>query len=468
MRKFCIILLVLWLTVGCFGVPISAETVAAENNCSGIDATNAIVANTVITNAESVLVFECNSETLMYADNIDQRMYPASFVKIMTALLAIENGTLTDTVTVTKEALSSVAAGSVSAKLQVGEKLTLIDLIYCMLTGSANDAASVIAVHIGGDIKSFVSMMNSRALELGCKDTNFVDPHGIESKNQYTTARDMVRILRCATQSDVFVDIFGAVSYTVPATNLSASRELKTANYLTDATQTKYYDNRVTGGRTGVAANQTRCVAVTAGNDNLNVIAIVFGAKSKFAADKYTVEHYGGFREISKLLDETISAYQIAQVFYDDQILAQRTVINGDNDLVLVPAEAKTVVIPKGIDVKDITYRYLDDGKAYQAPITEGTVQTGVEIWYGGKCLAKVDLLARNSVALVFSKVAIAQQDNPSDFPAYYIILPVFAVAILAAVLYLHLARVKRRKRAARRKAALRRERNVGTPTKRM
>ena len=468
MRKFCIILLVLWLTVGCFGVPVSAETITSENNCSGIDATNAIVENKVITNATSALVFECNSETLMYADNIDERMYPASFVKVMTALLAIERGTLDDTVTVTKEALSTVSAGAVSVKLQVGEKLTLKDLIYCMLTGSANDAASVIAVHIGGNVDGFVSMMNSRALELGCKDTNFVDPHGLQSKNQYTTARDMVRILRCATQLVVFADIFGAVSYTLPATNLSDARELRTANYITDPTQDKYYDSRVTGGRTGVAADQTRCVAATASNGNLKVIAVVFGAKSKFAADKYTVEHYGGFREISKLLDETLSAYQIAQVFYHDQILAQKTVINGDNDLVLVPAEAKTVVIPKGIDVKDITYRYLDDGKAYQAPIAEGTVQTCVEVWYGGKCLAKVDLLARNSVAVASSKLVVPEQKEKDDFPWHYIILPIIAAVGFLTVLYLRRVRANRRKKAARRRNAGRRDRNVGTPTKRM
>ncbi len=467
MKKFGIILLVFCLMLGYFRIPIFAQEILTGNNCNGIDATNAIVENKIVTNATAAIVFERNSGTMMYADNIDERMYPASFVKIMTALLAIEQGTLTDTVTVTKEALSAVSFGAVSAKLQIGEKLTLKDLIYCMLTGSANDAAAVIAEYIGGDVASFVGMMNNRAAELGCKDTYFVDPHGLQSKNQYTTARDMVRIISCGMESEIFAEIFGAVRYTVPATNLSAARELRTANYLTDSKMEQYYDRRVDGGRTGVAADQTRCVAATAGNDNLQVIAVVFGAKSKFAADKYTVEQYGGFREISKLLDGTLSAYQIAQVFYEDQILAQRAVTNGDNDLALVPAEAKTVLIPKGIDPLGIEYRYLDAGKSYEAPIAAGSVQTSVEVWYDGKCLARVDLLAKNSVALASSKQGVISQEDSDKFSALYILLPAVLIAVVC-VLYLRMQNTKRRRKTTRRGTGARRDRNVGTPTKRM
>ncbi len=465
MKKFGIIFLVVLLIAACFSIPAFA---ANENIYNGIDANSAIVERRVVTNVKSAIVFEINSGTMMYADNIDERMYPASFVKIMTAILAIERGTLTDTITVTQDALRAVSPGAVSAKLQVGEVLTLKDLIYCMLTGSANDAAAVIAVHIGGDVAHFVTMMNNRAAELGCKDTNFVDPHGLQSKNQYTTARDMVRILSCAMESDFFAEVFGAVAYTVPATDLSPARELRTANYLTDKRMNEYYDSRVTGGRTGVAADQTRCVTATAGNDNLQVISVVFGAKSKFAADKYTVEEYGGFREISTLLDATLSAYQIAQVFYEDQILAQRAVVNGDNDLVLVPSEANTVLIPSGIDPNDIEYRYLDNGKTYEAPITAGSIQTGVEVWYSGQCLGKVDLLAKNSVALSSAKLGVVEGGAGGDFQPLYIILPIIVIAVLIFIWYLRLIKSASRRKTTRRRTAGRRDRDVGSASKRM
>ena len=467
MKKIGTILLIIWLIVGLFSIPAFAEG-EMNGNCNGMDATNALIENKVITNATAAVVYEQNSGTMMYAQNIDERMYPASFVKIMTALLALEKGALTDTVTVTKEALAAVSPGAVTAKLLIGEKLTLKDLLYCMLTGSANDAAAVIAVHIGGDVASFVSMMNSRAAELGCEDTKFVDPHGLQSKGQYTTARDMLRIISCAMETDGFAEIFGAVSYTVPATEMSAARELKTSNYLTDSKMQKYYDSRVIGGRTGVAGDKTRCVAAVAKKDNMQVISVLFGAKSKFAADKYTVELYGGFQETSKLLDASLSAYRIAQVFYEDQILAQRSVVNGDNDLVLVPAEAKTVIIPKDVDPHELEYRYLDSGRTYQAPIAEGTTVTSVEIWYNGKCLAEVDLLARNSVAVASSKLGVVENTDTIEFHPLFIILPLIAGAILLGIWYLHLIRGKKHKRAVRRKAAGRRDRNVGTAAKRM
>lgn len=467
MKKIGAIFLTLCLLFGCFCVPVMAED-PVTGVCNGMDASSAILENRVVTDVKSAAVYELNSGTMMYADNIDTRVYPASFVKIMTALLAIEKGTLTDTVTVTGEALKKVSAGAVSVKLQEGEKLTLKDLIYCMLTGSANDAAAVIAVHIGGDVNSFVAMMNSRAAELGCKDTHFVDPHGLKSDGQYTTARDMLRILSCALASEYFKAIFGAVSYSVPATELSEARELRTANYLTDRKMEKYYDSRVTGGRTGVADDQSRCIAATAAKDNLQVIAIVFGAKSKFAADKYTVEVYGGFREITKLLDATLSSYQIAQVFYEDQILAQRTVTNGDNDLVLVPSDAKTVILPRGVDMSRIEYRYLDNGRAYEAPINAGSVQSGVEVWYGGKCLAKVDLLAKNSVTEASSKLGIVPDGDDGGMHPLFIIIPLIVIGALVVIWHFHRVNIQNRKRAARRRAAARRDKDVGTVAKRM
>jgi len=467
MKKIGTILLTIWLIAGYFCIPTFAEN-ATGSAYDGIDVLEPIVENRVVTNATSAIVYEQNSGTLMYADNVDERLYPASFVKIMTALLAIERGNLTDTVIVTQEALSAVSPGAVSANLQVGEELTLKDLIYCMLTGSANDAAAVIAQHIGDDVPNFVAIMNSRAAELGCKDTNFVDPHGLQSKGQYTTARDMVRILCCAIEAEAFTEIFSAVSYTVPATSHSAARELRTGNYLTDPKMELYYDSRVIGGRTGVAGDRSRCVAAVAEKGNQQVIAIVFGAESKFAADRYTVEVYGGFREISKLLDATLSSYQIAQIFYEDQILAQRSVVNGDNDLVLTPAEAKTVVIPKGVDPLSLEYRYLDSGKVYAAPITAGTTLSAVEVWYGGKRLATVDLLAKNSVALASTKAVDSPKGNAGGFNPLYIVLPIAGFAVLVFVWYLHLVRSNARKKASQRRTSGRRDRNVGSTTKRM
>lgn len=448
MKKFAIFFLSFWFLAGLFAVPAAAEE-GYNSICSGIDAQNAIVENKVITNATAAVVYELNSGTMMYSSNIDERMYPASLVKVMTALLAVENRNLDSVATVTQEALNA-ASESTSVGLQVGEQLTVLELLYCMLTGSANDAAAVLAVHIGGSIENFVGMMNSRASELGCTDTNFTDPHGLASRNQYTTARDMVRIFAAAADNKTFCEIFGAVKHTVPATVFSPERELKTANYLMDKTSESYYDSRVTGGRTGTASDRSRCLGVIASDGNMKAVAIVFGSKSQFAADGYTVERYGSFREISQLLNATISSYRIAQVFYEDQILAQRPVSNGDNDLVLSPTGMQTVIVPKDIDLSEIIYRFSDEGKIYSAPIVQGSSQGSVEVWYGGKCLAKAMLVARNHVAVASDKW-IALQDSSGIGMAVLVI--VLLIAVVAVFLYARRIRVRKR-RAARRHSA--------------
>lgn len=453
MKKFAIFFLCFCLFAGLFAIPVLAASPKIGPG-SGLDSESAILEGQVIANATAAIVYEMNSDTMLVAQNIDVKMYPASLVKVMTALLAIENRNLDGTATVTKEALSA-AAGSTSVGLQIGEQLTVRELVYCMLTGSGNDAAAAIAIHIGGSIERFVAMMNSRAVELGCKDTNFVDPHGISSKNQYTTARDMARIFSAAAEYDEFREIFGAVRHTVPVTEHSPERELKSANYMMDKNSPSYYDSRVTGGRTGVAGDRSRCLGVLASSGNMEAIAIVFGAKSQFAADGYTVEKYGGFKEISQLLNATISHYRIAQVFYEGQILAQRPVANGDNDLVLGPSGMQTVIIPQNIDISDIEYRFTDTGRVYSAPIAQGSVQGAVEVWYGGKCLATVDLLARNDVAVASSKLVTLP--SVGEFGFGIIILAV--IFVLALGFILHRRRVLARRRRAERRRRDRRSR---------
>ncbi len=445
MKKIAIFFLCFLLFIGFCVYPAAAD---APN--SGLDADSAVISGQVVTNVTAAIVYEMNSDTIMAAQNADAKMYPASLVKVMTALLAVENKNLDGVATVTREALAAATA-STSVGLQAGEQLTVRELMYCMLTGSGNDAAAVIAVHIGGSIDSFVSMMNSRASELGCDSTNFVDPHGISSKNQYTTARDMARIFAAAAGHADFREIFGAVRHTVPATAYSPARELKTANYMMDTGSQSYYDSRVTGGRTGVAADRSRCLGVIAESGNMNAIAIVFGAKSKYGADNYTVERYGGYEEIGKLLDATISHYRIAQVFYEDQILAQRPVAGGDNDLVLVPSGMQSAIVPNNIDISDIEYRFSDAGRVYTAPIEQGTKQGTVEVWYGGKRLASADLLARNSVSVATSKMI-----SLPIAPQYGAVLIIAAIiAVLAALAFvIHRRNVQIRKRQAERRRA--------------
>ena len=193
---------------------VTAVTEDAQNrsyNCYSLDATEAVLGPTELTdNADSVVIYELNSNTMMYTLNPDQLIEPASLVKIMTCLIAVEKGVLSDAVTIKAETIDSIPSDAANVSLQADEVLTFEQLLYCMMISSANDAAAVIAEHIAGSQEQFVSMMNEYAAQLGCVNTHFTNVHGLYDVNQYSTARDLTKILAKATENELFNEFFGA------------------------------------------------------------------------------------------------------------------------------------------------------------------------------------------------------------------------------------------------------------------
>ncbi len=401
----------------------------------------------LVQNVSSAIIYENTSGTLMFGFAPDLRVLPSSCVKLMTAMLAIEEGELDARVTVTRSALNAVSIGAVTTKLQVGEELSLRDLLNCMLVGSGNDAAAVIAEYIGGTQSAFVERMNARATQLGCTDTNFVNAHGLHSEDQYTTARDMLKIITEAMKSDVFRELFGATSYTVPATNLYEERKLSTGNYLlVNDGEHIYYDERVTGGRTGIAQDGSRCVAASAKKGNMELITLVFGASSKYAADGYTIEVQGGFQETSRLLDLAFDGYQVCQVLYECQMLAHREVLNGDNALNLCATQSAFAVLPANFLLSQIEYRIQDSGKTYTAPIDNGSPQTTVEIWFGSFCLGQGDVAAGNAVKVASSKLGEKPpKSSPNLRPLgiVFLIIAILPVTVLVIMRTLNTVRAR-------------------------
>jgi D-alanyl-D-alanine carboxypeptidase (penicillin-binding protein 5/6) len=218
--------------------------------------------------------------------------------KIMTALLAIELGNPETVVTVTRKALNSVEIGAMSAGLKVDEQITLRDLLYCMMVGSANDAAAVIAEHISGDQDQFVALMDQRAAELGCTGTRFMNANGLSHEQQYTTARDLAKITKAALEQELFVELFTAVNHTVPATNKSEARELKTTNYMMSKESVKTeFDKRVTGGKTGALTTTDRSLICTAEQGDSRYLSVVMSAKGTVSG--HAVTKFGNFADNS-------------------------------------------------------------------------------------------------------------------------------------------------------------------------
>ncbi len=227
---------------------------------------------------------EAGSGTLLVEKNANERAFPASTTKIMTLILALENGNLDDTVTVGEEV---AAFGSRSSLMRItpGETLTLRDLIYGMMLVSGNDAAAAIAVHLGGSISGFADMMNQKAAELNMTNTHFVNPHGRHEEEHYTTAADMLKLTSYALQNEDFRAVVKKQVHDVPATNKdSDGYHLENTNRLVytkaDSTDKNVEYRYAIGVKTGETNEAGYCLVSAAEKDGVTFVCVQFNASS--------------------------------------------------------------------------------------------------------------------------------------------------------------------------------------------
>lgn len=467
MKKICTFFIALCCIVSFLHVPATATEEAqpaAEttvySGCTTLDASQSLLgAERLVTNAGSVILYETTSQTLMYAWNADEKVDPASLVKIMTGYIVADRGVMTDAVTVRQEVLDSVSIEAATIGLMADEVLTVEQLLNCMLVSSANDAAAVLADYISGGQVAFVELMNSYAKELGCTQTQFTNAHGLYDANQYSTARDLARILDAAMKNDVFRTVFGTVYYTIPATNKSPVRELVSGNFHMCTDDVKgYYDDRVIGGRTGITDAGERNLATVAQNHNMELLCILLGAESELAENSNYVVVYGGYRETSSVLDKGFHGLQLTQVIREDQVITQQSVLNGECDVVLGPVDSVFAIMPDTLTMDDLTLK-VSAGAAISAPIQKGEIVSEVEIWYNNLCVATTQLYAMNSVDVLQTQVTEQDtQNNSGGWPDIWTILIVI-VAVALVVVILRIAGSTRRRRSANRSRQYRKDR---------
>ncbi len=174
------------------------------------------------TTSEAAGLFDITDGQVMYSKNAFERLYPASITKVMTALIAIKYGDLTDTVTVTEDAVIT-EAGATLAGIHPGDQLTMEQLLYGLMLPSGNDAGAAIAVHMAGSIDAFAELMNREAQKLGATGTHFMNPHGLTNADHYTTAYDLYLIFNEALKQPEFRKVTGTTSYTADYTDGSGN-----------------------------------------------------------------------------------------------------------------------------------------------------------------------------------------------------------------------------------------------------
>ena len=223
-------------------------------------------------------LFNLNQQKVEYARDIFTQRPPASITKIMTALVALKYGNLEDEVTVTPTALN-IEYGSSVCDIRVGDHLTLRQLIYGLMVASGNDAAMMIAEHVGGTVEHFVEMMNEEALSLGATRTHFANPHGLEDPQHYTCVYDIYLIFLEAIRYDIFMDIINRTNYYAEYTDENGDHAAVTwesTNYYFLGNARAPSNVIIYGGKTGTTDEAGSCLALLSrdlyGNPYISVI----------------------------------------------------------------------------------------------------------------------------------------------------------------------------------------------------
>lgn len=276
--------------------------------------------------AEAAVLIDAQTGQVLFEKNMQQQKYPASITKVMTGLIALAEGDLTDTIMMSSEAVFSIEKNSAHIALDVGEEITLEQALYALAIPSANDAANGIAEYLAGDQEKFAQLMTAKAAELGAQNTSFVNAHGLEDPLHYTTAYDMTIIMMAAIKNPRFRAIFSETRYQIPPTNLQPEiRYLHSTNAILNGS---YPYEGIIASKSGWTSLAKHTLVTAAQRGDRELIAVVLGCQNK--DDRYI--------DTAKLLDYGFE--QFKAVTFDSQKLLK-------NDPALALSELKITVKPQ-------------------------------------------------------------------------------------------------------------------------
>ena len=343
--------------------------------------------------SEAAILVDIKTGRVLYSKNAKEQKFPASTTKIMTAILALEYGNLNDVVTANITALSPITNEDSHMGILIGEQLTLEQLLYGMLVYSANDAANVIATHIGGTPENFVELMNQKAQEIGAINTHFVNAYGIHDENHYTTVEDMVIMARYAMQNDKFREIVKTPIYKIPPTEkYTSERNLPNTNlFVSSYRSAEFYNKNVTGIKTGSTNAAGYCLVTSAEAEGTELLTVVFKAPNK--STSYT--------DSKTLLDLGFKNYTYQNIAVaGETVHDSKKVKNAKNDtcVALTVSEDIGALLPEGINVKDVIEVIEEIPEEIKAPVKSGDIIGKITYLYNGEEIGKADLVALNDV----------------------------------------------------------------------
>ena len=353
---------------------------------------------------KNAILVDANYDEVLYEVGGHDKVYPARITKVMTALLTletIESGKLTAQTQITASATAAtIPKGSSTANIKAGEVLTVEQLLYCLLLPSANEAAQILAETVGGDIDTFVGMMNDKAKELGCENTHFANPHGFHDPDHYTTPYDITLFMKAAMEYDLFQKIVTSPNYTIPATNLSEQRTVRNTNALTSNwTYTGYLYTPGTGGKTGSTDEAGKCLVETAKKGDTYLISVVMGEPETITLADGS-EKVAQFYDTIQLLNWGFENFQRTVISEDSEVVAKVNVtLSTQSDQVMVrPSGSIARTLPKDVNVDEMEKVINLFNDTVEAPVEQGQVLGTMRLLYQGEEYGTLDLIADSSV----------------------------------------------------------------------
>ncbi len=423
--------------------------------------------------SNAVMLLDATTGQVLFEKNADEQILPASTTKIMTCIVALENASLDDMVTVGPEG-DWTGSGYSLMGLKNGQQLSLRELIYGMMLISGNDAAAAIAVHVGGSLEGFADMMNQKAQELGMTGSHFITSHGADTEGHYVTARDMATLSLYAMKNEQFMQIVGSASHDFPSMSSLTEKDKRNTNKLLISNvlegETNYYYEYATGIKTGSTPKAFRCLVSSAEKDGMKLLCLIFGDETTDGTERWPLAkdlfEYGFNNYQTVNLQSAIDSAAPVSVTVADASADDAQ--GGELVLNAVYAGAPEVTLDKTLaqsvaQAGLVATVELSSGEQLRAPVKAGDT-VGVVKYHAqsGEEVAQAQLVASRDVADA-TGLAPAPLDEDAAANPYPVtddsdpwLWLVLAVVLAAAVLLLIVNLARGRKKKARRNYARR------------
>lgn len=311
--------------------------------------------------AQAAYLMEANTGTVLYAKNINEKLYPASTTKMLTCLIAVENCSMDEVITFSHDAVFSLEAGSSNIGIDPGQSMPLRECLYGILVGSANEVANAVAEHVAGSIDAFADMMNEKAAELGCTNSHFVNPHGLYDDDHYTTAHDLALIAKAFFQNEQLVKIGNTGSYHFEATSTQPDDfYIRNKHQLISGDIT--YEG-IKGGKTGYTEEARQTLVTCAERNDMRLICVILKEESP-----------DQFYDTVKLFDYGFTNFSVVNVakneskytIRDSGFLLNSVDILGNSSQLFTLNTDSCLIVPK-----TITFDELNSVVSYDTPSTQ-------------------------------------------------------------------------------------------------